>query len=627
MTDAPVADRGPLVPRPALAPVPGRLELPHRPGARGQRRRPGRRPAGLRATATGAAVRGGQAAARAAPFGPARHRRLHALGIPVPANYSAPSYAGAAGDARRPPAGASASATSSSRSARASSGRTSRATSRRAPTASPATSGSATTGQRADVRRPRDSLGRAGRDARAGPQRRDRLERPGVRAVRRVRAGRPGEDQGQLHARRHARPRRVRLRADRPDRDGQRLQRLHRDVPRVPARRPLPQGADRLGPALERLPRHAARADGPGAQAATRRRAGRARRRAARARRRSPTRRTPTRRRAALGEVAARRGRRPTSARCPTTAATPEVRRRSPRTSSASTPRSCSWRGGVELRRRPARGRRAARRRRAGSPYGDQTGEVVDDREVPGAGARRSRTSPAAQRVAVDGDVGGVRRPRRRSPTRRASGRAATPAGDLPLRRRRARGATGGETVPYELASRRSRCAPWSGITVDACGLRRRRARRSASGPAASATGTLDERENGGDAGRRARSGRSTTPTPTAATSSRASSSAGRTVVRDPAAPDDASRWEWYCLDCSFRPWLDAGDADAVTRDGHRRRRHAARAWPPTPAGDGALGRAPRPLRRGRARARRRRRRPRRLRQPQRRSRREPSRG
>ncbi len=35
--------------------------------------------------------------------------------------------------------------------------------------------------------------------------------------------------------------------------NGERLQRLHRDLPRVPARRPLPQVADRLGPALERL--------------------------------------------------------------------------------------------------------------------------------------------------------------------------------------------------------------------------------------------------------------------------------------------------------------------------------------------------------------------------------------
>ena len=50
------------------------------------------------------------------------------------------------------------------------------------------------------------------------------------------------------------------------DRDGQRLQRLHRQLPRVPARRPLPQGAHRLGPALGRLPGHAARDARPAAQ-------------------------------------------------------------------------------------------------------------------------------------------------------------------------------------------------------------------------------------------------------------------------------------------------------------------------------------------------------------------------
>ena len=37
------------------------------------------------------------------------------------------------------------------------------------------------------------------------------------------------------------------------------------------------------------------------------------------------------------------------------------------------------------------------------------------------------------------------------------------------------------------------------------------------------------------------------------------------------AAPDDTSSWEWYCLECSFRPWLDAGDA--ALGHAHRRRR------------------------------------------------------
>ncbi|MEA2404662.1 MAG: hypothetical protein QOE08_1309, partial [Thermoleophilaceae bacterium] len=34
-----------------------------------------------------------------------------------------------------------------------------------------------------------------------------------------------------------------------------------------------------------------------------------------------------------------------------------------------------------------------------------------------------------------------------------------------------------------------------------------------------------------------------------------------RTAIRDPAAPNDPSRFEWYCFACSFRPWADFGDA------------------------------------------------------------------
>jgi hypothetical protein len=37
-----------------------------------------------------------------------------------------------------------------------------------------------------------------------------------------------------------------------------------------------------------------------------------------------------------------------------------------------------------------------------------------------------------------------------------------------------------------------------------------------------------------------------------------------RTAIRDPAAPGDASKLEWYCFTCSFRPWIDAGDASSA---------------------------------------------------------------
>jgi hypothetical protein len=48
------------------------------------------------------------------------------------------------------------------------------------------------------------------------------------------------------------------------------------------------------------------------------------------------------------------------------------------------------------------------------------------------------------------------------------------------------------------------------------------------------------------------------------------------TGVRDPATPGDASRVEWYCDTCSFRPWLDTGEAERavftfVAPDGGRR--------------------------------------------------------
>ncbi|HEV2999652.1 MAG TPA: neutral/alkaline non-lysosomal ceramidase N-terminal domain-containing protein [Solirubrobacteraceae bacterium] len=48
----------------------------------------------------------------------------------------------------------------------------------------------------------------------------------------------------------------------------------------------------------------------------------------------------------------------------------------------------------------------------------------------------------------------------------------------------------------------------------------------------------------------------------------------------DPAAPRDASRYELYCLECSFRPWLDVGDAARATvtfvKAGRTRRVEAA---------------------------------------------------
>jgi neutral/alkaline ceramidase-like enzyme len=36
-------------------------------------------------------------------------------------------------------------------------------------------------------------------------------------------------------------------------------------------------------------------------------------------------------------------------------------------------------------------------------------------------------------------------------------------------------------------------------------------------------------------------------------------------ALRDPAAPNDPTKFEWFCDECSFRPWLDSGDASQAT--------------------------------------------------------------
>jgi hypothetical protein len=53
------------------------------------------------------------------------------------------------------------------------------------------------------------------------------------------------------------------------------------------------------------------------------------------------------------------------------------------------------------------------------------------------------------------------------------------------------------------------------------------------------------------------------------------------TGQRDPDDPDNPARVEWFCTDCSFRPWIDFGDARRATvtffRRGRRTRRVRAR--------------------------------------------------
>ena len=51
-------------------------------------------------------------------------------------------------------------------------------------------------------------------------------------------------------------------------------------------------------------------------------------------------------------------------------------------------------------------------------------------------------------------------------------------------------------------------------------------------------------------------------------------------AIRDPAAPADPTRLEWYCFACSFRPWADTGRPDrawltVVRTDGTQERLRA----------------------------------------------------
>jgi hypothetical protein len=131
-----------------------------------------------------------------------------------------------------------------------------------------------------------------------------------------------------------------------------------------------------------------------------------------------------------------------------------------------------------------------------------------------------------------------------------------------------------GHAVPYELASEPFRVEPWDGITVE--DLRVERAGRisftvgprrkltvSSGGPAIQAEiGPIDY--------------------PDSYASPARFIDDARQAFRDPAAPGDPAKLEWYCFRCSFRPWADSGRPDmawltVVRADGTQERIRAQR--------------------------------------------------
>ena len=343
----------------------------------------------------------------------------------------------------------------------------------------------------------------------------------------------------------------ARLQAHRPDRDGQRLQRLHRHLPRVPARRPLPQGAHRLGPALERLHGHAAREHGPRPERAATRAAllpaefgdgkiaadlavndARAQALGASGRRGD---------RGLRGAAARRRRRRPRPSTQP-----PDIERFDGTF--------FTWVGGsnytddprVTVQRRGGR-RLGALRRAVGRDPGDP--------RVPAGHATR-RPSRAA---ASSGAGRRTSRPSPRASTPSRAGRA-TPPGRyrFVVRGRAARPA--GARVPYRSSREPFDVEPWGGITVEDLRARGRPARSaSGSGPRARAQARQAHGRDRPDRLSRQLRLRA------APAGCRASSRSNLRGVRDPAAPDDPDKIEWFCDECAFRPWIDFGDA----ADGH----------------------------------------------------------
>ena len=154
---------------------------------------------------------------------------------------------------------------------------------------------------------------------------------------------------------------------------------------------------------------------------------------------------------------------------------------------------------------------------------------------------------------------GSGRRTSRRSSspfdTRRAAARHA--AGRATASWSTGSGARAARRVPYHLESRR---VPGAAVERDHRRGPARGGRRQGELPGRAAH--HHDVKGGGGPTSSPRSARSTTPTPTSRR--RRFINNERTFLRDPAAPGDAAKLEWFCDACSFRPWLDEGDAETV---------------------------------------------------------------
>jgi hypothetical protein len=123
----------------------------------------------------------------------------------------------------------------------------------------------------------------------------------------------------------------------------------------------------------------------------------------------------------------------------------------------------------------------------------------------------------------------------------------------------------GGERVGYRIVSDAFRVRPWSGITVEDIRL-------TADDRVSFRVGPRSTYQVGGEgsdvavvgAGEPIEAEVGPIDYPDSYDSPARFIDHRRTAYRHPDAPDDARRLEWFCFTCTFRPWVDSGDAESA---------------------------------------------------------------
>ena len=115
-----------------------------------------------------------------------------------------------------------------------------------------------------------------------------------------------------------------------------------------------------------------------------------------------------------------------------------------------------------------------------------------------------------------------------------------------------------GEKVEYEVVSRTFAVKPWSGITAEDL-------RKEDDGSVSLRVGPRTTLPVTGKGGADITDEIGPIDYPDSYESPARFIDDTREFYRDPAAPDDPDKLEWFCFHCSWRPWADEGDADTVT--------------------------------------------------------------